>query len=41
MEGWPPAQRVAVNTLNKQPWRNYNGWPFSLEVGHGADNPSP
>jgi hypothetical protein len=33
--------RVAANILHKQPRTNDKGWTSSLEVGRGANNPSP
>ena len=41
MEERPPIWRVAVNKLNKQPRTADEGWPSSLGVGRGANNPSP
>ena len=36
----PPIWRVTVNIFNKQ-WRSADkGWPSSLGVGRGANNPS-
>jgi hypothetical protein len=32
---------VAANILNKQSRTADNGWSSSLEVGRGANNPSP
>jgi hypothetical protein len=32
--------RVAANILNKQSQRANRGWPSSLVVGTGANNPS-
>ena len=34
-----PIRRVAANKLNKQSRTADEGWPFSLEVGRGANNP--
>jgi hypothetical protein len=31
--------RVAANILNKQSWIVDKGWPSSLGVGRGANNP--
>jgi hypothetical protein len=33
--------RVAVNILNKQSWTGNKGWPSSLGVWMGVNNPSP
>jgi hypothetical protein len=33
--------RAAANILNKQLWRADSGWPSSLGVGQGANNPPP
>jgi hypothetical protein len=41
MEKRPPIWRVAVNKLNKQPRKADEGWSSSLEVGRGANNPTP
>jgi hypothetical protein len=30
-----------ANILNKQPRTNDKGWSSSLEIGRGANNPSP
>jgi len=34
-------QRVDANISNKQSWTADKGWSSSLEVGCGANNPSP
>jgi hypothetical protein len=33
--------RLAANILNKQSWTDSKGWPSSLGVGRGVNNPSP
>jgi len=41
MEQWPPVWRVAANVLNKLSWTADKVWSSNLEVGQGANNPSP
>jgi hypothetical protein len=41
MEGTASSWRLAANILNKQSRTNDKGWSSSLEVGRGANNPSP
>jgi hypothetical protein len=33
--------RLAADILNKQSWTDNKGWPSSLGVGRGVNNPSP
>jgi hypothetical protein len=33
--------RLTANVLNKKSWTDNKGWPSSLGVGHGVNNPSP
>jgi hypothetical protein len=40
MEERPTDMEVAANILNKQSWTDNNGWPSSLGVGRGVNNPS-
>jgi hypothetical protein len=39
MVGTASSWRIAANILNKQPWKNYKGWSYSLGLGVGQPTP--